>query len=261
MHGGWAAGYASSPAFSHRRMLKRHPGTARPRSARDVLLVGANRRRIAFLGRALESYGFDVQPVVCNSRSAPYRVPARTPKVIVADAPPPVTARHVDLLLHLRQRWESVPMIAMTANDNPSVLTGLLALGIDDFTSHSSQVADLVVRLRRQLVRAGAGTNGSAAMLCDAIRHTVVANGRTVALTTREFGLYSCLAEQANKPVSRREIVRRVWGERTVSRSLHVAVGVYVFHLRQKLGKLGLGRLVHTVRGEGYMLVDDRKIH
>jgi DNA-binding response OmpR family regulator len=242
-------------------MLKRQPVRAGSRSARDVLLVGANRRRIASLGRALQSYGFDVQPVVCNSSSVDRRVSAKRPKVIIADAPPPVTARHVDLLMHLRERWQSVPMIAMTASDNPSVLTGLLALGVDDFTSHSRQLADLVVRVRRQLARVGSGPNGGATMLCDAIRQTVVSNGRTVALTTREFGLYSCLAERANQPVSRREIVRRVWGERTVSRSLHAAVDVYVFHLRQKLGKLGLGHVVRTVRGQGYMLVDEGKVH
>jgi DNA-binding response OmpR family regulator len=233
---------------------------ARPAAPRDVLLVGHNRRRITRLAAALERYAFDVQTIVCTAASAALRLPARPPRVIVADALPPVTARHVDLLFQLRQRWERVPLIAVTACDDASVLTGLLAIGVDEFASFSSPPADLVVRLRRQLqgarVAAGENAYGTSGLGCDVVRHTVRANGRSVQLTTREFQLYSCLAGRPNAPVSVDVIVRNVWGERATRPGLAGPVGVYVFHLRRKLAKLGFGDAVRTVRGKGYMLLD-----
>jgi DNA-binding response OmpR family regulator len=227
---------------------------------RDVLLVGHNGRRITRLGLALQRYGFDVQTVACTAASVAARVPCRPPRVIVVDALPPVSARHVDLFFQLRRRWETVPLIAVTACDDASVMTGLLAIGVDEFASYSSPPADLVVRLRRQLqgarIAAGENADGTPGLGCDVARHIVHANGRSVQLSTREFQLYSCLAGRPNAPVSVDVIVRDVWGARAARPDLAGPVGVYVFHLRRKLSKLGFGDALRTVRGKGYMLLD-----
>ena len=252
--------HTDSRATRRSRMIDRRPTTRISSPSADVLLVGSNTRRVARLGIALGKYGFGVAPVVCNSASVAARIPSIAPSVMVVDAPPPVTERHIDLIYHLRRKWEQVPLIAVTASDDPSVLTGLLAIGVDEFSPYDSRPADLIVRLRRLIERAGLGipemTSTAVGAGGEVVRQVMGANGRRVALTTREFALYRCLARRVNLPVSRESIIRAVWGDGARGDAFVASGGVYVFHLRRKLARVGLPNAVRTIRGTGYMLLE-----
>ncbi|HEY5219950.1 MAG TPA: hypothetical protein VIJ16_09070, partial [Gemmatimonadaceae bacterium] len=119
-----------------------------------VLVIGRSRARVIAVRRALDRYGISTTTMDWRApASGLWRLGSKTPHVIVVDIPPPVTADHVDMLTRLRDRWEHAPQIALTAKAGPSVLTSLLAVGVDDFVSSENSWAELVVRLRRQLRR------------------------------------------------------------------------------------------------------------
>ena len=210
--------------------------------------------------RALEPFGFDLEPVVYSPGPFGRGLPEAAPRVIVADAAPRVTVKHFDLLLLLSRRWEGVPRIAVTATRDPRILSAFRTLGVREFASESNGGTYIAARLWRHLDDGGAlsrrGADERRGIDCDAVRHTVSANGRSVPLSTREFELFTCLAQRPNAMVPRSEIARRVWGERTTTRSWAVGIGVCVFHLRRKLAILGMEHAVRTVRGKGYMLID-----
>ena len=206
--------------------------------------------------RALERYGIHTEWLAWRSSAALWRLGARTPHAIVMDVPPPVTADHVEFLHRLRDRWERVPQIVVTWGATPSVLTSLLAVGVDDFVSSEDGWVELVVRLRRQLRRVSALTTPFAAgpdvMQLDAARRAVTASGRRVQLTNREFEVFRCLADRGGQVLTREQILELVWGNGQDRPSSPGIVGVYVLYLRRKLSKLGLAHALRTVKGEGY---------
>ncbi|HVA58767.1 MAG TPA: winged helix-turn-helix domain-containing protein [Gemmatimonadaceae bacterium] len=225
--------------------------------APTVLVIGRVRARVAMIQRALERYGILTTTFAWRApASGLWRRGAKAPHAIVVDVPSAVTADYVETLQRLRDRWELVPQIVVTSAAGPSVLTSLLAVGVDDFVSSDRAWAELVVRLRRQLRRASplilpmpAGPEG---MQLDGTRRTVGANGRRVTLTTREFAVFRCLADGGGTTLSRAEILLRVWGDGDDRPSSTGIVGVYVLYLRRKLSKVGLAHALRTVKGEGY---------
>jgi len=238
--------------MSHRR----NP-SLQARELPTVLVLGRVRTRVVSVQRALERYGIVTATLAWRaSASGLWRLGAKSPHVIVVDVPPPVSADHVEILQRLRDRWEHVPQIVVTSAASPSALTSLLAVGVDDFVSSENAWAELVVRLRRQLRRvsplATPMTIGPDGMQLDATRRTVTANGRSAELTTREFDVFRCLADNGGRTLSREEILRRVWGNAKHRPSAPGIVGVYVLYLRRKLTKLGLAHALRTVKGQGY---------
>jgi DNA-binding response OmpR family regulator len=222
-----------------------------------VLVMGRIRARVPIIRKALERYGLTTATLAWkSSASGLWRLGAKTPQVIVVDIPPPVTADHVEMLQRLRDRWEHAPQLVVTAGASPSVLTSLLAVGVDDFVADEDAWGELIVRLRRQLRRVSPqtmpGTMGPDGMQMDAARRTVSAHGRTVSLTTREFDVFACLAESGGKILSREDILRQVWGNADDRPSTAGIVGVYILYLRRKLTKLGLAHALRTIKGEGY---------
>lgn len=222
-----------------------------------VLVLGRVRARVAIIQRALERYGVRTSTLpLRSSTSGLWRLGARVPHAIVVELPPAVTAAHVEVLLRLRDRWEQVPQIVVTSSATPSVLTSLLAVGVDDFVLSNGAWAELMVRLRRQLRRVAPGvpamTAGPDAMQLDATRRTVTANGHRAALTSREFDVFRCLVDDGGTTLSREEILRRVWTDTDDRPASPGIIGVYILYLRRKLTKLGLAHTLHTVKGEGY---------
>lgn len=222
-----------------------------------VLVMGRVRARVPAIRRALERYGISTSTLAWKaSSSGLWRLGANVPHVIVVDIPAPVSADHVEVLQRLRDRWEHAPQIVVTAGASPSVLTSLLAVGVDDFVSNEDAWGELIVRLRRQLRRVSPlaipMSMGPDGMQMDAARRTVSAHGRVVTLTTREFDVFRCLTESGGKVLSREDILRQVWGNAKDRPSTAGIVGVYVLYLRRKLTKLGLAHALRTIKGEGY---------
>ncbi|HEX8726094.1 MAG TPA: winged helix-turn-helix domain-containing protein [Gemmatimonadaceae bacterium] len=215
------------------------------------------RPRVAALTRALERYGITARTIGWRaSSSGLWRMSAQPPNAVLLDAPPPVTAEYIEVLHRLRDRWEHAPQIVIAPGASPSVLTSLLAVGVDDFVATDESTAEVIIRLRRQLRRvlplATPMTMGPDGMQLDAARRTVSANGRSVTLTTTEFNVFRCLTDSGGTTLTREQILRCVWGDTADGPATPGIVGVYVLYLRRKLVKVGLAHALRTVKGEGY---------
>lgn len=238
-------------------MTRRAKPAKAPTQSPRVLVLGRVRARVPEVRRVLERYGMVTTTIGWRaSASELWRLGADAPHAIVVDIPPPVTAQQVDVLQHLRDRWEHVPQVVVTGASDPSLLTSLLAVGVDDFVTRSNTWAELVVRVRRQLRRvtplATPLTIGPDGLHLDDIRRTVSAHGRTVRLTSREFEVFRCLVEAGGATVPRSAILRAVWGNGKRRSPAAGIVGVYVLYVRRKLTKVGLAHALRTVKGEGY---------
>lgn len=222
-----------------------------------VLVLGRVRTRVTTLRRILERYGISTRTLGWRaSSSGLWRMSAQPPDAVVLDAPAPVTAEYIETLHRVRDRWEDAAQIVIAPGASPSVLTSLLAVGVDDFVATDSGIPELIIRLRRQLRRVSPLAlpmkMGPDAMQLDPARRTVTANGRSVTLTTTEFNVFRCLAESRGTTLSRGDILRRVWGRAKNAPSAPSLVGVYVLYIRRKLIRVGLAHALRTVKGAGY---------
>ena len=162
-----------------------------------------------------------------------------------------------------RLRAESaVPVIMLTARDTVMDKVSGLDLGANDYITKPFAIEELLARIRAAL-RASDRTAApaAAALSCgrlslDATRHSVSFAGHPVELTFKEFTLLQALMENKNAVLSRETLLEIVWGFDYLGETN--VVDVYIRFLRQKLdGAFGV-KLIHTVRGVGYMIKDEK---
>jgi two-component system, OmpR family, response regulator MprA len=154
----------------------------------------------------------------------------------------------------LRERGDATPVLTLTALDAvDDRVTGLEA-GADDYLVKPFALRELLARVNALLRRTQPPRDvlGYADLTIDLSTHVVTRGGTPISLTKIEFGLLELLLRNAEQVLSYDVILDRVWGygEAPASNALQVFVGF----LRRKLEEDGHERLVHNVRGIGYVL-------
>jgi two-component system OmpR family response regulator len=157
-----------------------------------------------------------------------------------------------DVVERLRGQPRSIPILMLTARGAVDDRVEGLDRGADDYLVKPFSFAELAARLRALGRRRDAEPNRlrSGALELDLIRRIATVTGRRLDLTQIEFGLLASLLRVAGEPVSRRELLREVWGYE-FDPGTNV-VDVHVNRLRRKLEDAGVGALIQTVRGHGY---------
>ena len=230
------------------------PGTAGAPPV-DVLVVeddGAVRRA---LERALALHGFAVR-VAADGLEALQRIAAQEPDLIVLDVglPGPDGMR---LAERLRRDGLATPILMLTARDAVGDRVAGLESGADDYLVKPFALEELVARLRALLRRtpAAVADRGEvlrvADLVMDVAAHTVRRGERAVDLTPTEFRLLAVLLDPAGHVVSRERLADEVWDGAAVGAN---ALEQHVAGLRRRLEEAGEPRLVHTVRGVGYVV-------
>lgn len=161
----------------------------------------------------------------------------------------------VDVLKNMRKRGVKTPVLMLTARgDITDKISGLDA-GADDYLTKPFEFGELLARVR-SLLRRGAGVRDAVItvgdLVIDTASHEVKRRGRDIQLSAREYALLEYLAYNRGTVVSRLDITEHIYDE-SFDKDSNI-VDVYINYLRNKIDKGHAKKLIHTVRGAGYML-------
>jgi len=224
-----------------------------------VLVVDDDPQLREALSRALELDGYDVS-TASNGVKALDAISADRPDLMVLDVMMPYVGG-LDVCRTLRDRKDRLPILVLTARDEVGDRVAGLDAGADDYLTKPFALEELRARLRALLRRSASDEADETERLSyedlvlDPLARTVHRGDRAIDLTRTEFALLELLMRNAGRPLQRDVIMDRVWGweSEPTSNSLEVFVG----YLRRKTEADGEPRLIHTVRGVGYVLRSD----
>ena len=164
----------------------------------------------------------------------------------------------MEVLRRLR-RESQVPVIMVTARDTVVDKVSGLDSGADDYITKPFEIEELLARIRAALRKRPARQEGTVLtagpLTMDPERHEVTVKGTAVELTRREFDLLRYLLENKEKVISRESLLDHVWGFDFVGETN--AVDVYIRFLRSKIDERFGVKLIHTVRGVGYVIREE----
>lgn len=164
----------------------------------------------------------------------------------------------VQALRTLRRGGARVPVIILTARDSVVERVAGLDEGADDYLAKPFSFPELLARVRARLRTVRQETESSVLQVgdleIDRLARRVRRGGRSIELTAREFELLAYLACNAGFPVSRDMLTRDVWNVSSRATSMDKIIDVHMSHLRDKLEGGSVTRLIHTLRGVGFML-------
>ncbi|MDR3541324.1 MAG: response regulator transcription factor [Desulfosporosinus sp.] len=164
----------------------------------------------------------------------------------------------MEVLRRIR-RTSSVPIIMLTARDSVVDKVSGLDSGASDYITKPFAIEELLARIRNALrknIQEDVVLLSASGLLLDTGRHTVTVLGRPIDLTKREFDLLHYLLKNKGIVVSREALLENVWGFDFTGETN--AVDVYVRFLRGKIDEVFDIKLIHTVRGVGYVIKDEK---
>jgi len=205
------------------------------------------------LERALRLEGFAVSQAA-DGEQALAAVAAEPPAIVVLDVTMP-GIDGVEVTRRLRGQGDDVPILILSARDGVDDRVAGLAAGADDYLVKPFAMEELLARLHALLRRRpdrAAVTLSVGPLRVDPRGRRATMDGRPLDLTAREFELLETLARHAGMVLSRQQLLEQVWGY-TFDVQTNV-VDVFVGYLRRKLEAEGEERIVHTVRGHGFVL-------
>lgn len=223
--------------------------------ATSVLLVDDEPALREAVGRALRLQGYDVT-VAPDGAAALDALTGRAFELMVLDVSMP-EPDGLEVCRRLRSAGDRTPVLMLTARDAIDDRVAGLDAGADDYLVKPFALRELVARLRALQRRAdGDGAPGGllrfADVCLDRTSWEVRRGDRRIELTRTEFTLLELFLRHPRQVLTRTTIFERVWGYDFGASSN--ALGVYVGYLRRKLEGEGEPRLIHTVRGVGYVL-------
>ena len=164
----------------------------------------------------------------------------------------------MEVLRRLR-RESQVPVIMLTARDTVVDKVSGLDSGADDYITKPFAIEELLARIRAALRKRPAAQEAPrltcGPLVMDVERHEVTVKGTEVELTRREFDLLRCLLEHKEKVLTREALLDHVWGFDFAGETN--AVDVYIRFLRSKIDEKFGVKIIHTVRGVGYVIREE----
>ena len=204
------------------------------------------------LQRSLRMEGYEVR-IAGDGVTALDEAHAFLPDLVILDLGlPRLDGLEVAKML---RRTDDVPILVLTARDGVESRVEGLDAGADDDLVKPFERQELLARLRALLRRRpprGQATLAMGDLKLNPDTHEVTRNGRSVDLTQREFELLEYMMRNERIVISRQRLLDEVWGYDPFS--MTNTIEVFVSNLRRKLEADGEPRLLHTIRGAGYVL-------
>ena len=219
-----------------------------------ILIVEDEKKLARYLQLELMHEGYDIR-VSHDGRSAIEQHEAWGSDLILLDLMLPELSG-IEVCRRIRQH-DDVPIIMLTAKDDVSDKVMGLDMGADDYMTKPFAIEELLARIRVALKRHSSEREGGARVLeegplrLERDSRELSWNGQNVPLTKKEFDLLEYLMLNRGVAVSRSELLDKVWGY-SYAGDTNV-VDVYIRYLRCKLDDPFHVKLIHTVRGVGYL--------
>ena len=225
-----------------------------------ILVVDDEQAVRESLRRSLRFNGYEVL-TANDGLEAVETVRAENPELLILDIMMP-NMDGLEVCRTLRSEGWDRPILVLTARDGVSDRVSGLDAGAEDYLPKPFALVELLARVRSLVRRASAVSIAAEAPVesklsfedleLDADTREVSRGGRAISLTRTEFALLQLLMENPRKVLSRSKILEEVWGYDFPTSGN--ALEVYIGYLRKKTEGEGDTRLIHTVRGVGYVL-------
>lgn len=218
-----------------------------------VLVIDDDPGVRSLLTRGLSYEGYTVE-AAADGEAGLRAALDRPPELVILDVMLPGIGG-LEVLRRLRLADSTLPVVLLTARDQPEQQVEGLEGGADDYVTKPFSFDVLVARVRARL---RLRENGEGSVLrfedltLDPAAHTARRSGREITLTAQEFRLLTTFLEQPGRVLSKSLLLDRAWGLGYLGDPN--VVETYVKQLRQKLEGAGEARLIHTIRGVGYVL-------
>lgn len=221
-----------------------------------VLVVEDDEKVARALNDGLSKAGYDVTVAMSGGEGLSVGLSARF-ELIVLDIMLP-GADGLAVLRTLRANAIDTPVLILTARDGLSERVKGLDAGADDYLVKPFALPELLARLRalgRRLNRPDVPLV-MADLVVDRLNRRATRGDRDLGLTPKEFDLLAYLLRQPGQVVSREMVAREIWGQDTRDAYLNNVIDVHLARLRRKVDNGSERRLIHTLRGLGFMLSD-----
>ncbi|MBZ5598233.1 MAG: response regulator transcription factor [Acidobacteriia bacterium] len=221
-----------------------------------VLIVEDEPRLAENIARSLrESAGFAVD-VATDGQEGLFLAESNVYDAVLLDLMLP-KLDGMQLLTRIRQAGHRTPVLVVTARDDKESVVALLNAGADDYLTKPFDLGELLARTKA-LIRRGKGQPSPVLTIGDlelnAVSRTVQRAGKYVALTAMEYRVLEYLAHRPRAVVSKTELLEHLYDYNWEKFSN--VIEVYISGLRRKLNDGSARQLIHTVRGQGYILQD-----
>ena len=221
-----------------------------------ILVVEDEKKVSSFIKRGLEEEKYEVE--VANDGEEGLTMAVGKPfDLIILDWMLP-KRDGVSVLKELRDRKNSTPVLMLTAKDTVEDIVAGLETGSDDYLTKPFAFAELLARVKA-LIRRSEMDRGAelyfADLRIDPVTHKVWRADKEIDLTAKEYALLEYFMRNPNQVLTRTMIADHVW-DYTFDSFTNI-IDVYVNYLRKKIDRDAPKKLIHTVRGVGYILKEE----
>jgi heavy metal response regulator len=221
-----------------------------------ILVVEDEKKLASFVKRGLKEKGYAVD-VASNGDDGLFQAEEVSYDLIVLDIMLP-GKDGLFICRELRKKKMDVPILMLTARDDIDDKVSGLDSGADDYLTKPFQFAEFLARIRALLRRKDNNKKTklkTADLVLDQITHKVTRAGIAIELSSTEYSLLEYLMINANQVVTRTMISEHVWNDDFDSFSN--VINVYVNYVRKKVDSDFEKKLIHSIRGTGYILKEE----
>lgn len=225
------------------------------KSSARILIVEDEKKISALIRKGLEEEKYAVEEAV-DGEKGEHLIQRNRYDLIILDIMMP-KKDGLEVLSALRTQGNETPVLMLTAKSTVDDRVKGLDYGADDYLVKPFAITELLARVR-SLLRRKKGTEKSATTLTfgdltlDLVSHKAVRGGKMIDLTSKEFALLEYFIRNRNKTLNRSTITEHIWNY-NFDTGTNI-IDVYINHLRTKIDGGFSKKLIHTVRGVGYVM-------